>query len=201
MMQGAVRFGVTAVCLALLSGCAGKSVERVDPDTAIDLSGYWNDTDSRLVSEAMIGDVLNAPWYTQYMTSHQDKPTVIVGTIRNRTSEHIAVNTFIGDLERAFVNSQKVRVVATAEEREEVRDERQDQGAYASEETIKQFGLEHGADYMLIGNVSSIIDQKSGDEVRYYQIDMTLVDIATNEKSWIGQHEIKKLVGRTAYKG
>jgi hypothetical protein len=30
-------------------GCGGKTVSRVDPDTTIDLSGYWNDTDSRLV--------------------------------------------------------------------------------------------------------------------------------------------------------
>jgi len=200
MMQGALRFGLGILAVATAAGCSGKSVERVDPDTTVDLSGYWNDTDSRLVSETMIADVLNATWYTEHMKFHTDKPTVIVGTIRNRTSEHIAVSTFIGDLEQAFVNSQKVRVVATAEEREEIRDERMDQGTYASEETIKQFGREHGADYMLIGDVSSIIDQKSGDEVRYYQVDMTLVDIATNEKSWIGQHEIKKLVGRSAYK-
>jgi penicillin-binding protein activator len=200
MKQGALRLFLAALSAAALAGCSGKSVERVAPDTTVDLSGYWNDTDSRLVSEAMISDVLGAPWYTTYTQGHPDKPTVIVGTIRNETSEHIAVGTFIGDIERAFVNSQKVRVVATADEREEIRDERTDQGTYASDETIKKFGQEHGADYMLIGNVNSIIDQKSGDEVRYYQVDMTLVDIATNEKTWIGQHQIKKLVGRSAYK-
>jgi uncharacterized protein (TIGR02722 family) len=199
-MKGALRLVLITLAAAGLAGCSGKSVERVDPDTTVDLSGYWNDTDSRFVSDAMIADVLSATWYNDYVKSHPDKPTVIVGTIRNQTTEHIPVTTFVGDLERAFVNSQKVRVVATAEEREEVRDERMDQGTYASDETIKQFGREHGADYMLIGNVSSIIDQKYGDEVRYYQIDMTLVDIETNEKSWIGQHEIKKLVGRSAYK-
>jgi len=200
MKEGALRLFVVAAVAAVTVSCSGKSVERIDPDTTVDLSGYWNDTDSRFVSDAMISDVLSATWYTDYMRAHPDKPTVIVGTIRNQTTEHIPVGTFVGDLERAFVNSQKVRVVATAEEREEVRDERMDQGTYASDETIKQFGREHGADYMLIGNVSSIIDEKKGDEVRYYQIDMTLVDIETNEKSWIGQHEIKKLVGRSAYK-
>ena len=200
MNQGAFRLIFVAAIAATTVSCSGKSVDRIDPDTTVDLSGFWNDTDSRFVSDAMISDVMSAAWYTDYMKSHQDKPTVIVGTIRNQTTEHIPVETFIGDLERAFVNSQKVRVVATAEEREEVRDERADQGTYASDETIKQFGREHGADYMLIGNVSSIIDQKNGDEMRYYQIDMTLVNIETNEKSWIGQHEIKKLVGRSAYK-
>jgi hypothetical protein len=193
---------VLAVCLSLFTlGCGGKTVTRVDPDTTIDLSGYWNDTDSRLVSEEMIGDALSGIWYTEYMEGHDERPTVIVGTVRNESSEHIAVSTFIGDIERAFVNSRRVNVVATAEEREEIRDERMDQGKYASDETIKQFGRENGADFMLIGRISSILDQEGGDQVRAYQVDMTLVDIETNEKTWIGQKKIKKFVGRGKYSG
>jgi uncharacterized protein (TIGR02722 family) len=193
---------IVAVCLSLFAlGCGGKTVTRVDPNTTIDLSGYWNDTDSRLVSEEMINDALSGMWYTDFMEGHNSRPTVIVGTVRNESSEHIAVSTFIGDIERAFVNSGRVRVVATAEEREEIRDERMDQGKFASDETIKQFGRENGADYMLIGRISSILDQEGGDQVRSYQIDMTLVDIETNEKTWIGQKKIKKFVGRSKYSG
>lgn len=187
---------VTAI---LVAGCAGTKVTRVDPDETIDLSGYWNDSDSRMVSDEMIGDVLSAVWYTNFMSGSNDKPTVIVGTVRNKTSEHIAVEVFIGDIERAFVNSGKVRVVATAEEREEIRDERMDQGKYASDDSIKKFGREHGADYMLIGTVTSILDSDGGEQVRFYQVDMTLVDLETNEKAWIGQHEIKKYVSRSPY--
>jgi uncharacterized protein (TIGR02722 family) len=193
--------GIVLVTLLALGCSTGKTVTRVDPDSTIDLSGYWNDTDSRLVSDEMIADALSANWYTHYMQAEGDRPTVIVGTVRNKSSEHIAVSTFIGDIERAFVNSGKVRVVATAEEREELRDERADQGKYASDDTIKKFGREQGADYMLIGTISSILDQADGEEVRYYQVDMTLVDIETNEKTWIGQKEIKKYVGRSQYKG
>jgi len=196
-------------CLAALgfaglgSGCAGgKQVTRVDTNSTIDLSGNWNDTDSRLTADEMIQDSLNkSSWSNDHMQRSGDKPTVIVGTIRNQTTEHIAVTTFIGDIERAFVNSGRVRVVATAEEREQLRDERADQGKYASDETIKKFGLEHGADFMLIGTISTIIDHEQGEEVRFYQTDLSLVDIQTNEKIWIGQHQIKKYVGRTKYKG
>ena len=201
-MTRAIR-SVTGLMIlaAFLAGCGGKTVTRVGTDTTIDLSGRWNDTDSRLVSEEMIADALAGTWYTDYMQKEGDKPAAIVGTVRNRTDEHIAVSTFIGDIERAFVNSNKVRVVATAEEREEVRDERADQGQFASDETIKKFGQEHGADYMLVGTISSILDKEDGKEVRYYQVDMTLVDISTNEKTWIGQKKIKKFVGRSKYSG
>jgi len=188
--------------VGLGAGCAGgKQVTRVDTNTTIDLSGNWNDTDSRQTAEAMIQDSLGKNWYTDYMQQAGDKPTVIVGIIRNKSSEHIAVNTFVGDIERAYVNSGRIRVVATAEEREQLRDERADQGKYASDDTIAKFGREHGADYMLIGTISIIVDREEGNEVRFYQTDLSLVDIETNEKVWIGQHQIKKFVGRSKYSG
>ncbi len=199
-MRGMVRptLGLLAAGMVLL-GCAGKTVTRVGTDTTVDLSGRWNDTDSRLVADEMIQSSLADPWLTDYMQAEGDKPTVIVGTIRNKTDEHIQTATFVGDIERAYVNSGKVRVVATAAEREEIRDERMDQGKYASDETIKKFGLEQGADFMLIGTVSSITDQEGGTQVRFYQVDLTLVDIQSNEKIWIGQKKIKKVIGRGKY--
>ncbi len=191
--------GAILVAALALGGCAGKTVTRLDSDTTVDLSGRWNDADSRLVAEEMIPSAMGANWYTDWMQAHGAKPTVIVGTVRNQTTEHIATATFIGDIERAFVNSGRVRVVATAGEREEIRDERADQGRYASDETIKQFGREQGADFMLIGIISSITDREDGDEVRFYQTDLTLVNIETNEKTWMGQKKIKKFVGRGKY--
>ena len=46
----------------LLSGCS-QTVTRVDSDSVTDLSGNWNDTDSRLVAEEMIQDVEDEPMY------------------------------------------------------------------------------------------------------------------------------------------
>ena len=84
---------------------------------------------------------------------------------------------------------------------EELRDERADQGKFASDETIRKFGREQGADFILIGTVDSVLDMDDGEEVRFYQVDLTLVDIETNEKVWIEQHEIKKYVTRSRYSG
>ena len=53
---------------------------------------------------------------------------------------------------------------------------------------------------MLIGNISSIIDKEGGEAVKYYQINMELVDIATNQKVWIGEKKIKKIVTQDKYK-
>ncbi|MCK4305694.1 MAG: penicillin-binding protein activator LpoB [Candidatus Eisenbacteria sp.] len=195
-------FLVTAVVISLLLvSCGGKTVTRLSPEATTDLSGRWNDTDSRLVAEAMIADCLNRPWTAQHMQGHSGKlPVVIAGAIRNLSTEHIAVGTFLNDIERALINSGRVQVVASASDRGELRLERADQWENASPETVKRLGQELGADYMLTGTINTITDQEGGKRIIYYQIDLTLTDIESNVKIWPGQHKIKKYISRGKYK-
>jgi uncharacterized protein (TIGR02722 family) len=171
-------------------------VHRVEPEEVIDLSGKWNATDSRLVSEEMIVDCLNHPWLTKHVTKTSEDPVVIVGAIRNKSSEHIAVGTFISDIERAFVNSGHVSVVASSLERQDLRDEKEDQARFSTIETLKKQGQELGADYMLTGQINTIVDQEKGEKVVFYQVDLNLIDIETNTKEWLGQKKIKKYIER-----
>ncbi len=185
----------TALILALaVSGCGRKRVARIGVDEQIDLSGSWNATDSRLVSEEMISDALSRPWLDNFTQQEGKPPTVIVGNVINRTDEHIVSETFTKDLERAFINSGRVQMVASAQEREDVRSEREDMQEWASEETAAEFMREIGADYMLTGSVNSIIDQEGRRKVVYYQVNLELIHTATNQKVWIGNKEIKKYI-------
>lgn len=197
--------GIGLVALATfsvaLTGCASNPrVSRVASDEAVDLSGYWNDTDSRLVSEEMIADSLSRVWIDEWRGETGRKPTVIVGSIRNRSSEHINTEPFTKDLERAFVNSGRVRLVASSDERGGLRDERLDQLRNATIDTAKSMGKEIGADFMLIGGINTIIDGAGGTSVRFYQIELELVNLESNEKVWIGQKKIKKVVERSRYR-
>lgn len=181
------------------TGCAKKQVTRIDPGETVDLSGNWNDTDSRLVAEEMINDCLSRPWLANYIRANGENPTIIAGSIRNKSMEHIAVGTFLMDIERAMVNSGTVQVVASAEERGEIREEKEDQRVNATPETLKEMGREIGADFMLIGEINQINDQEGKEQVRYYQVDLTLVNILTNVKTWLGQKKIKKYVANRKY--
>ena len=185
---------------AVVAGCGGKQVTRIDPTTTTDLSGRWNDTDSRLVSEEMISDCLSRPWRAKHWESVGKRPTIIVGNIRNKTTEHIAVGTFVGDIERSFINSGDAEIVASKEERAEVRDERADQQQFSDEASMKEWGRELGADYMLSGVINSIEDTEGGESVVFYQIDLNLIDLERNTKVWQGQKKIKKHIGRGKYK-
>ena len=193
---------LTAACgLLFLAGCgSSKQVTRLEADTTTDLSGEWNDTDSRLVANEMIGDVTASPWVGEFTKAEKRKPTVIVGKITNRTTEHIEVKTFVKDLERSMLNSGQVDFVADAGEREQLRDERKDQAQNALEETQKGPGKESGADFMLIGNISSIVDQEGGTKVKFYQVNMELVNIESNKKVWIGEKKIKKGISQDSVK-
>lgn len=183
------------VGLVLMTSCKTRQVTRVDPDKQIDLSGRWNDVDSKLVSEEMIKQVLNEAWLENFMREHDGaKPVVIAGMITNKSHEHIEAETFIKDIEREFIKSQRVRLVQGGAKREEVRGERADQQTNSSVSTMKKWGLEIGADYMLQGSINSIVDSYKNDKVVYYQIDLELTHIQTNEVVWIGDKKLKKVV-------
>lgn len=177
----------------LMAGC-GTQVTRMDADETVDLSGDWNDTDSRLVAEEMISDALSRPWISNYVSKQGHAPAVIVGTVRNLSHEHINVNTFVADMERALVNSGRVEFVASSGERGEIREERKDQDLNATEKTRNEAGRETGADFMLKGQINTIVDVEGKQQVRYYQIDLTMISMADNRKVWLGQKKIKKLV-------
>lgn len=187
----------TAIVL-LLFGCGpSREVSRVAADQQTDLSGKWNDTDSRLVAEQMVSSLAGRPWLNEFISANGKKPTVIVGTIRNLSSEHIQTDIFVKDIERELVNSGKVTFVASKQEREEVREERLDQQTQATEETAKKLAAEAGADFMLKGSIKDQVDRVDGKESKFYQVDMELINVETNEKVWIDTKKIKKIVERS----
>jgi uncharacterized protein (TIGR02722 family) len=193
----AIRLVLALLLTAAALAACGKRVSRIDPASVTDLSGRWNDTDSRLVANALIEQSLAAPWARRYAETHGgEPPAVIVGEFRNRSLEHIPVNTFVRDLERAFINSGMVRVVASPEERQQVRAEREDQQQHARADTRARMAYELGARYMLQGEIQSIEDQEGRERVVYYQVDATLIDLESNLKVWAGQHKIKKYIVR-----
>ena len=185
---------VTMVVMAGMAGCA-MEVKRISPDEVVDLSGNWNDTDSQLTAEEMVKEALSRPWVARHMKkSKGEPPKVIIGTIKNKTDEHIAIDTFQKDIERELTNSGYVQFVAAKGERDEIRAEREDQQTYSTETTRKEMYAETGADYMMQGTISKITDARGGKQTFYYAVDMELVDMKSSIKVWYGNKKIKKYI-------
>lgn len=183
-----------AVSGMMITSCS-RQVTRVNTDQAIDVSGNWNNTDSRLVAEEMTQTVLGGKWLSTHLEEKQGKrPVVVVGVVKNKSHEHIDAETFVKDVEQSFIKSERVRLVQGGKKREELRAEKADQQDNASVSTMKKFGLENGADYILQGSINSIVDSHKRKKVVYYQVNLELTDIQTNEVVWIGDKKIAKYV-------
>ncbi|MDP4226145.1 MAG: penicillin-binding protein activator LpoB [Bacteroidota bacterium] len=183
----------------LLTSCYSTSprhtVQRVNTDEQIDLSGRWNDSDSRMSADALTDQVLGEKWLPMFEQRHNGtRPVIVVGLVKNKSYEHIDAETFIKDIEKAIIRNGSVRLVQAGDKREELRTERANQQQFSSAETIKKWGRELGADYIMQGTINSIVDTYNNQKVVYYQIDLEMTDLETNEIVWMGDKKIKKYI-------
>jgi penicillin-binding protein activator len=201
-----IRFFAMAVVLisvAAFSACVSEpGVKRVDAGSRIDLSGYWNDTDVKIVCEALINDCLNSPRVEQAIRAKGGKmPVVLIGRFRNESDEHIDTAIISSTMETTIFNSGKLDFVAGGGTREEIRAERHNQQSNASEATASALGNETGADFLLTGSVRIMTDRADNKTVRTYFVNAEMSDIETNQRMWLGQNsDIKKVITRSKVK-
>jgi uncharacterized protein (TIGR02722 family) len=174
--------------------CTNRKVTRIDTNDQIDINGSWNSTDSRLTAEELIKQISNNVWLANHLKAKNKKPVVIVGMVNNKSHEHIETEMFIKDLERSFLASQQIGLVQSGKKREELRGEKADQQTNASVSSMKKFGLENGADYILQGSINSVVDAYKRQKTVTYQVNLELTNIETNEVVWIGEKKIAKYI-------
>jgi uncharacterized protein (TIGR02722 family) len=199
-MKRVIIIALALMVLFSIMSCAKTKITRTEPGTVTDLSGRWNDTDASLVAQEMIKDVLARPWYSDFLKAEGREPVIIVGTVRNMTTEHIDSEVFINNIERELINSGMVKFVSSPEERKEIRAELADQQENASEETMKKIREATGADFMMQGSIKIILDSMDNVTAKYYQTDLQLTNMQTTEKVWIGSKPIKKIKSKGEWK-
>ena len=180
----------------LFFSCATTSINRVDAAQQTDISGYWNDTDVRLICNALIEDCITSPRIERFAQENKRLPVFIIGRFKNDSSEHIDTSIIVKKMQTAILNSGKAEFVADSASREEVRAEREEQNmGNASEETAKALGNETGADFLLQGSVKSMVQKAGNTTVRTYHVSADLINIETNRIIWSGfNDDIKKVI-------
>jgi penicillin-binding protein activator len=185
---------LSLLIITVLSSCQTRQVTRIDPATEIDLSGRWNDTDSRKVADQMIYDLFESDKFKEYATQLGHKPVIIVGFISNKTSEHIDADNYVKKFEAVIHNSNMADIVESDAFRDKLRVERTSQQDFADPASAKKFGKELGADVMLFGEMTSEVDTYNNKRVVNYITTLFLTDVETSRRIWYGQNEIKKFV-------
>lgn len=142
----------------------------------------------------MVDNLLKSDKFKEYAEKLGKKPAIIVGLVRNRTSEHIDTENYIKRIELALFNSGLAEVVESGDFRDKLRVERVKQRDFAKEGTMAKWGEETGANLMLFGEMTSETDMYQKQRVVNYVTTLFLTDMETNRRVWYGQEEIKKYV-------
>jgi uncharacterized protein (TIGR02722 family) len=194
--KGRQNWLVLGVFLVTLTACS-TTVTQAPVEAPADLSGRWNDADSRLTAAALIQDALKRPWSQRFTQLTGRTPAVVVGTVLNRTREQLNTQTFVQDLERALAQSGQVQFVADTGQRQRGHQEHLDQAQRTRTDAVEPTGQASGADFMLRGTISSLMDEPDSARAVSYQVDLELIDIASNVQVWQGQKTVKKVVERS----
>ena len=187
---------VLAAITVGLGGCGpSMRVQRLSANQTVEVSGTWNDTDARLVSTEMSKSCLRGPWLKNYRAKNRGKqPVIVVGSVVNKTDEHINVGVFLKAFERSLLGSGKVRLVTNNQFRDKMASEQEYQASgVVDPRTAARIGHQMGANFVIFGNIASIRDRWEGREVIYYQVDLELHSSTSSEVVWMGEKKIKKL--------
>ena len=186
---------ILASVLVAFSVSAKTKVQRVNEKKSLDVDGYWNDTDVKTVCSTLIEDCIESPRVAKFEKKNGRVPVVIIGKIKNESSERIDTSIVAKRLQTEILNSGVLEFVASKDERDELRDEKADQADHSSIETAKEIDNEQGADFMLQGSVKTIVQKDGKYTARTYDVTVTLIDIETNRIVWQGQDtSIRKLI-------
>lgn len=199
-----VKKKVTLLLLVVALGlfftaCSTVRVDRVRATKNIDLSGEWNDTDIRQVSETLTKSALKGSWFSTFSKANKRNPVVIVGRFTNMSSERIDTSIITKKMESALIESGKIVLVSDSAEREFIRDERSDQQIYADPKTTKALAMETGADFMLLGSVKTVVDSEKNRSVKTYYVSAQLVDLESTRVVWLDESTIKKVISRSPF--
>ncbi|NOI37036.1 penicillin-binding protein activator LpoB [Vibrio sp. 070316B] len=174
----------------ILGGCSNK-VSYGDAQAVETTTIDFGSTDLQTIAGEMV-DSMMASGSVSYITRDQ-RPIVFVERIKNKTSEHIDTESITDTISTKMLNSGKFRFV-DMDRVESVRDQLnfQNNDELVNQSSAIQFGKMVGAQYMLYGNLSSIVKQAGSDEDVYYKMTMRLMDLESGLIEWADETEIRK---------
>lgn len=185
----ACAVGVLSVSLA---GCLGsKQVSYGDAGAVETTTTDFGSTDLQKISEKMVDSLLTFPPIVE-VTSKR-RPVLFVDTIKNKTSEHIDTESVTDTISSRLLRSGKFRFVdmtKVAAVRKQM-EFQHDSGMVKDDASVKM-GQQIGAEYMLYGNLSSIVKRSSDEKDVYYKFTMKLMNIESGILEWSDEKEIRK---------
>ena len=186
-------FSLLALAMALmLSGCASR-VDYGDAQARETVTADFGSTDLQMIATKMVDDMMVFPPIVE-MTRDR-RPVLFVDRIKNKTSEHIDTESVTDTIQSKLINSGKFRFVdmSVVDRVREQLEYQQDSGM-VDQASAAQMGRQIGAEFMLYGNLSSIVKRDDSTKDVYYKFTLKLLNIQSGIIEWSGEKEILSLI-------
>ena len=191
-------FSLLALAMALvLSGCASR-VDYGDAQARETVTADFGSTDLQMIATKMVDDMMVFPPIVE-MTRDR-RPVLFVDRIKNKTSEHIDTESVTDTIQSKLINSGKFRFVdmSVVDRVREQLEYQQDSGM-VDQASAAQMGRQIGAEFMLYGNLSSIVKRDDSTKDVYYKFTLKLLNIQSGIIEWSGEKEIRKTRQRSLF--
>ncbi|ALO33676.1 penicillin-binding protein activator LpoB [Colwellia sp. MT41] len=191
-MKKLIMITSVALTLTLVAGCSNKSVVRYGDATAIETTDIsFGSTDLQKVASQMTDSLLLSP-VVGTLTANS-RPIIFVESIKNKTSEHIDTESITDSIATKLLRSGKFRFVdmdRVAAARKQL--EFQQNSGMVDTNKAMQLGKQVGAQYMLYGNLASIVKSNKDQSDVYYKFTLRLMDLESGLVEWADETEIRK---------
>ena len=182
----------SAISVALLAGCSSKQVVSYGDATAVETTDInFGSTDLQKVASEMTDSLISSPVIGSL--TQNKRPVVFVERIKNKTSEHIDTESITDSISTKVLRSGKFRFVDMSRvDAVKKQLKFQQEGGLVDPTKAIQFGKQIGAEYMLYGNLSSIVKANADKKDVYYKFTMRLMDLESGIIEWADETEIRK---------
>jgi len=180
-----------SVLAVTLAGCAGNKVKYGDAGAVETTTTDFGSTDLQQMAEKMVDSLLTFPPIVE--VTGKRRPVMFVDTIKNKTTEHIDTESITDTVSSRLLRSGKFRFVdmtKVAAVKEQL--EYQTESGMVNPAAATQMGKQIGAEFMLYGNLSSIVKKSSDSKDVYYKFTMKLMNLETGILEWSDEKEIRK---------
>lgn len=183
---------VVTLAAALVLGCYGNRAYTrgtyEDPNVIEMLSDQFNENDLQLIAKKMVESLTQSPQFAQI----QGQPVIVVGKLKNSTSEHIDMNSLRDKIVVQLVKTGKFRF-QDKDARTDVAEEYEYQGSgYVDPSQAKGKGQQASADFIFTGDISSIVQEVGEDKSVYYKMTGKLTNLRSGIMEWTDEKELRK---------
>lgn len=187
-MQSIIKNSLGILTLFFLVSCAGTQYQDVSKNT---LSASFSVSDQKMLVDNLVGKLINDIGFKQELRG--ERPTLLIDIVKNKTSEQIDTESMTDTLKVNIIKSRMFSILNRDKMDILAKEQSLNQSGLTDGQKATQLGKLWGAQYVLYGSFSSIVNYVGKEKQVYYKFTLIIQNIQTGEEVWIDEAELNKV--------